>query len=116
MAVRYDHTQVLGSTWRLELTARKADNSVIDLTSATIKHRISSLTGTALDTRQTSGSGITITTATLGTYVVIVTPAQQSSAALAGGTNYKYEVQITDSGSVVYDQLYGILSVEPSLF
>lgn len=115
MAVRHDFTQVKGKTWTLNLSARKADDSVLDLTSATIKFRISTLAGVTVDTRQTGGSGVTVTTATLGTYVVVVTPAQQTSASIAGGTNYKYEVEIQDSGSALYDQLYGIIKVEPSL-
>jgi hypothetical protein len=114
--VRHDLILPKGKTWVLNLTATKGDDSVIDLTSATIKFRVSSLANVAVDTRQTGGSGVTITTATLGTYVVTVTPAQQTSATIAGGTNYKYEVEITDTNSVVYDQLYGIIRVEPSLF
>jgi hypothetical protein len=115
MAVRHDLTLVKGKSWVLNLTALDGNDSVINLTSATIKFRISSLSGTTVDTRQTGGSGITITTATLGTYVVTVTPAQQTSASIAGDTNYKYEVEITDTNSVVYDQLYGIIKVQPTL-
>lgn len=116
MAVRHDLTFVKGKTWKLDLTATDGDGDIIDLTSATIKFRISSLAGTTVDTRQTGGSGISLVTATLGTYTVVVTPAQQTSASIAASTNYKYEVEITDQNSVVYDQLYGILKVEPSLF
>jgi hypothetical protein len=118
MAVRHDLTFVKGKTWKLDLTALDGDGDIIDLTSATIKFRIStnSATPTTVDTRQTGGSGISLVTATLGTYTVTVTPAQQTSASIAASTAYRYEVEITDQNSVVYDQLYGQLKVEPSLF
>ncbi len=115
MAVKQDLTFVKGKHWILNLIATDGDGDVIDLTSATIKFRVSSLTGTTVDTRQTGGSGISITGATLGTYTVVVTPANQTTASIAGSTNYKYEVEITDQNSVVYDQLYGVIKVEPSL-
>jgi hypothetical protein len=116
MAVRQDWPVKKGADWIWNLTATDGDGTIIDLTSATIKFRISSLTGTTVDTRQTGGSGISLVTATLGTYVVTVTPANQTSASIAASTNYKYEIQITTGAGTIYDQMEGVLKVEPTLF
>jgi hypothetical protein len=116
MAIRHDLTFVKGKDFILNLTATDGDGSIIDITNATIKFRISSTAGTTVDTRQTGGSGIAVVTGTLGTYTVTVTPTVQTSSSIAASTTYKYEVEIEASSGTKYDQLYGYLKVEPSLF
>lgn len=116
MAVRQDWPVKKGADWIWNLTATDGDGTVIDITGATIKFRIASLAGTTVDTRQTGGSGVSIVSGSAGTYTVTVTPANQTTASIAASTNYKYEIQITTSGGTIYDQMEGILKVEPTLF
>lgn len=113
--VRHDLVFTLGSTWVMNLTAKDGTATTIDITGATIKWRISTTNDTVVDTRET-GDGITIVDGTNGAYQVIMTPADQTTAGITASTSYKHEIQLTSASAVVYDQLYGYLRVEPSLF
>ena len=103
----------LGETWSLDATCRDSLGSVINLTGATIKWRLSLNGAPALDC--SLGNGITIVSAAGGECLITVTPAMQVAAGLSAAF-YQHQCRVTLADASVSDQFAGSFAVTPSLF
>ncbi|MEJ0015715.1 MAG: hypothetical protein WDN25_03965 [Acetobacteraceae bacterium] len=106
-------TLVAGDTVRLAFTAYDSDGTTpLDLAGATIKWQLArDEAGPALISKQT-GSGITVTNAAGGTFVVAIAPAD-TAAITAGG--YYHETQVTDASGNVSTVATGSIAIIPGL-
>jgi len=105
--VRKDFRLVRGSNLTYSGIARNA--SVIDLTGATEKWRIGPRSRYSTDVTLTEGDGITVVSATDGTYTLNLTGARTSN--LDPG-RYRHELEVTDSGGTIHVVLEGFIELE----
>jgi hypothetical protein len=83
-----------GDTVSLDFTATDSDGTAFDLTGATIKWQLTSRPGaTAILTKQSGGTGISITDAPGGKFTVAIDPTDTVSVARG---RYYHEAQVTD--------------------
>jgi hypothetical protein len=115
MSTQLDMKFHLGEDWLVDFECLDADGDVINITGATTRFRLSSISGTTIMTR-TESDGITITNGTLGLCSLRVTPTHQTSASVAASTRYEWEFRVVTSGGVTSVQAEGAITVKPSLF
>jgi len=100
----------IGETWQIFFIAHNADNSVMDLTGASVFFRISAGSVPLI----TVDDAIVVSDPVTGSGVVTITPAMQVTAAIGKKTyNYELKVVLADFVSI---QCIGTLQVLPSLF
>jgi hypothetical protein len=104
----------LGEHWNVNFEVNNGLGIDIDITSATLQWRLSTLSGTTVMTRTVS-DGLTITTAATGLCALSVTPTMQTNASVAAG-RYKWEFRVTTTGGTITVQARGNLNVLPSLY
>jgi hypothetical protein len=104
----------LGEDWSIDFECKDSSGTVINITAATIQWRLSTVSGTTVMTRSVS-DGITITSGSLGTCSLRVTPSHQTTGSVAASTRYYWELKVTTSGGVASVQARGSLEVLPSL-
>jgi hypothetical protein len=114
MSLPFDLEFHLGEHWNVAFQVNDGNNADIDITSATLQWRLSTLSGTTVMTRTVS-DGLTITTAATGLCSLSVTPTMQTTASVAAG-RYKWEFRVTTTGGTITVQARGNLNVLPSLF
>jgi hypothetical protein len=94
-----------GDTRNISVSVEDDDGAAVDLTGATIKWAAANTpTSVAVISKQTGGSGISITDASGGVFVITLQPAD--TASLRARTYY-HEAQVTDAGGVISTVLTG---------
>ncbi len=114
MSVYQDLEFHLGEHWNIKFEVNDGEGTDIDITSATLQWRLSTISGTTVMTR-TAGDGLTITGASTGACTLSVTPTHQTTGSVAAG-RYKWEFRVTTTGGTVTVQARGNLNVLPSLY
>lgn len=98
-----------GDTRTVTVTVTDDDDQAVNLTGATVKWAVANTpTSATLISKQTGGSGISITNATGGVFVITLVPADTSSLS---ARTYYHEAQVTDAAGVVSTVLIGKLKL-----
>lgn len=112
----FDIAPTLGKDWIVDVTVKDGNGNVVDVTSATCKWRVAAASSSTSPLMlRTVGTGITITNGTAGTLRCAASATNQTAAGLVAGTRYRHELEVTTTGSVVYESFHGYLTPTPGL-
>lgn len=103
----------VAETWIMPFGLHNADNSVLDLTGASVQFRL--VLGATVLFDKAIGTGIEITSLANGQGKITITPAEQIAAGIVKGKTYKYELRATTPDFVTI-QCEGEFKTLPSLF
>lgn len=102
-------TPTENSDYTFDVKARRPDGTDLNLTGATIQMTArAAVDGSAVFTKATGGSGITITDATAGEFAVTLTGS--SDLANRGGTVLAYDIE-AEVGGAVYTLVRGAIDI-----
>jgi hypothetical protein len=108
MSIWQSGTFYIGETWVIAGYVRDANGIIVDLTSATIRLRVTLGNSMIFDL-----TGIILDPPTTGGYQFEIAPDQQTNLAL---TTYQYEVRATLADGTITVQNVGEITVVPSKF
>lgn len=113
MSLEFDMKFHIGSNWGVDCTAKDGSGDILDVTGATIRFRLATISGTTVMTR-TEADGITITDGSAGQFSINVTQTHQTNASVTAKT-YQYEIRVVTAGNLALVQARGTINVLPSL-
>lgn len=83
----------VGETWVMPFGLHNADNTVLDLTGASVQFRL--MLGATILFDKAIGSGIALTDIVNGEGTITITPAEQVAQGIGKNKTYKYELRAT---------------------
>lgn len=111
----YNLEMEAGATFTRTITYKDPNDTAIDLTGAVIRMQVRDSIGAetvGISLTSVGTAGISVPTPTNGTFIITVTPAQNSNLDFSQGV---YDLEIEYSNGVVERVLEGRVSVKPQV-